>query len=61
MNYKYDKEITELDTNTDLLNAEKKGMYEASIKIAKRLLGKLDIETIADVTELSIEEVEKLI
>ena len=58
----YDKELhEELLRNTELYNAEQKGVREKAIETAKNMLNKgLDIELISECTGLDIKEIEKL-
>ena len=58
----YDKELhEELLRNTELYNAEQKGIRDNKIETAKNMLNKgLDIELISECTGLDIKEIEKL-
>lgn len=52
----------ESDWNTSMNWAENKGIKKEQIKIAKKLLAKkMNIEEISEITELSIEDIKKLI
>lgn len=51
----------ELDYNSGMANAERKGMKKGKIQMVKRMLKmNMDINQIAEITELTVEEIEKL-
>ena len=53
--------MQEMIRNTELEEAIEKGFQEKSLEIAKNLLNaKMDLDSIAKITGLSMEEIEKL-
>ena len=62
MVYMFDQEnMQEMIRNTELEEAIEKGSQEKAIEIAKNLLNaKMDLDSIAKMTGLSMEEIEKL-
>ena len=62
MVYMFDQEnMQEMIRNTELEEATEKGSQEKAIEIAKNMLNaKMDLDSIAKMTGLSMEEIEKL-
>ena len=53
--------MQEMIRNTELEEATEKGSQEKALEIAKNMLdAKMDLDSIAKITGLSIEEIEKL-